>query len=71
MSPTPPPVAGKYECGHNLTAAEGGTLGADVTVVVTVKDACSQAPGFIRALHDQVWTLVGEGLVGGGVGSWS
>lgn len=47
LPPTPPPVQGKYQC-------DAAQLAEDVTVVVTVKDACSQAPGFIAALHDML-----------------
>lgn len=44
LSSTPPPVSGKYQCDKD-------TLADDVTIVVTVKDACSPAPGFISSLH--------------------
>jgi hypothetical protein len=44
LPPTPAPVKGKYQCNYD-------ELANDVTIVVTVKDACSQAPGFINALH--------------------
>eukprot|EP00615_Pteridomonas_danica_P010099 CAMPEP_0114336282 /NCGR_PEP_ID=MMETSP0101-20121206/5605_1 /TAXON_ID=38822 ORGANISM="Pteridomonas danica, Strain PT" /NCGR_SAMPLE_ID=MMETSP0101 /ASSEMBLY_ACC=CAM_ASM_000211 /LENGTH=650 /DNA_ID=CAMNT_0001468157 /DNA_START=120 /DNA_END=2072 /DNA_ORIENTATION=- len=44
LSPTPAPISGKYQCNYD-------DLANDVTIVVTVKDACSQAPGFINALH--------------------
>lgn len=49
MAATPAAVTGKYPCDMEALAEL-------VTVVVTVKDACSQAPGFINALH----TSVGE-----------
>ena len=49
MAPQPPPVTGKYTC-------DAASIAQDVTVVVTVKDACSQAPGFIRALNDMMPT---------------
>ena len=47
---TPPPVAPKYAC--------GGSLASKLTVVVTVKDACSQMPGFVKALERVVGTDV-------------
>jgi hypothetical protein len=49
MAPQPPPVEGKYTCTPE-------SIAADVTVVVTVKDACSQAPGFIKALNKMMPT---------------
>jgi len=47
MPPQPAPVTGRYECSKEA-------LTKDVTIVVTVKDACSQAPGFIAALNKMV-----------------
>jgi len=46
---TPAPVMGKYT--DKCSGPTAQSLAEDVTVVVTVKDACSQAPGFIKALH--------------------
>ena len=46
--PTPAPIQGQHgEC--NMA-----TLGQELTIVVTVKDACSQAPGFVKALENIV-----------------
>jgi hypothetical protein len=47
MSPDPVPVVEKYHCTPE-------DLARKLTIVVTVKDACSQAPGFIRGLQDIV-----------------
>jgi hypothetical protein len=47
MSADPVPVAEKYQCTQEEIARK-------LTIVVTVKDACSQAPGFIRGLQDIV-----------------
>eukprot|EP00947_MAST-08B_sp_MAST-8B-sp1_P001559 g1559.t1 len=45
MAPKPAPIKGQHAaCSPELLAKE-------VTIVVTVKDACSQAPGFIKALE--------------------
>ena len=52
-SATPPPVEAKH-C-PVYTCADGA-LAKELTVVVTVKDACSQMPGFVKALEDVVGT---------------
>ena len=44
MPPKPAPVSPNY------AACSGAMMADEVTIVVTVKDACSQAPGFIDAL---------------------
>lgn len=49
LGPAPEKLAAKYpKCANNATMYDG--LGDDVTIVVTVKDSCSQAPGFIDGL---------------------
>jgi len=44
---TPPAVVPKYSCA-------AGEIASKVTVVVTVKDACSQMPGFLERLREVV-----------------
>ena len=44
---TPDPLPPKYTCDN---------LSSKLTVVVTVKDACSQMPGFVKALEPVVGT---------------
>ena len=46
-STTPDPLPPKYVCDD---------LSQKLTVVVTVKDACSQMPGFVKALEPVVGT---------------
>jgi hypothetical protein len=46
-SSTPDPLPPKYSCDD---------LSSKLTVVVTVKDACSQMPGFVKALEPVVGT---------------
>ena len=48
---TPDPLPPKYVCDD---------LSSKLTVVVTVKDACSQMPGFVKALEPVVGAESGE-----------
>ena len=55
-------MVGKYP------ACSAEELAKEVTIVVTVKDACSQAPGFINSLHTMVPNSVSE--LSGGAMTW-